>query len=295
MSLLLYPVFVGVGLVFGYYLKDLLIKRNKNIANLLKAIKKKEPIAFLETDTSVYWRPIKHSFQNIGVTDKREVLVMPKNTFKPCMNLSGVPIAHGDLYKGVTTTQDIRKFITERKIAGWTEEDIAVFLQEVEAFSPERFKDLQENKESVVRDKIENLKNWFKGKTDTVDEDLENIQKRIGTKKKDKKEYERQKKKLEQELNRIVESLKVYSTLSAQVKDYIYTGINRASINMMMRALVMERDLGKSKTVKWITIAIAILVAVIGIAIGLKMLLGNPQVMESIGQIAGSGPSQIKP
>ena len=296
MSLILYPVFVGVGLVFGYYLKGMLIKRNKNIANFLNALKKKEPLAFLETDTSIYWRPIRHNYQNIGVTDKKEILIMPKNTFKPCMNLGGIPIAHGDLYKGITTTQDLRKFIKERKIAGWNEEDIAVFLQEIEAFSPERFTDLQENRELETRNRLEDLKNWFKGKKDTVENnDLIEIQKRIGTERKDKKEYEKQKAKLEKKLNRIVESLKVYDTLSAQVKDYIYTGINRASINMMMRALVMERDLMSKKTVKWVTIAVAILIAVIGIAIGLKMLLGNPQVMDSLGQIAGGGASRISP
>lgn len=125
-------IFLLVGLGGGYFIYDILLRRNKGLHRLMNAVKKSKPIAMLETDKSVYFRPIEKTVKNIGITSNRELIIIPKASMKPCVNLKGTPIAHGDLYKAVTVPQEMRKFIDERKNNGWSQEDIGNFLKDIE-------------------------------------------------------------------------------------------------------------------------------------------------------------------
>jgi len=128
---------VGAGGV--YVFTELLKKKNKAAALLLTAIKKKQVLAFLETDKSVFFRTIIKMHKNIGITNNREVVIMTKDSPKICPEL-GALIVHGDLYKGITIPGEVRKFFQGQLAAGWKPEDIGKFLQEIEQTPAEALK-----------------------------------------------------------------------------------------------------------------------------------------------------------
>ena len=240
-------IFLLVGLGVGYVIYDIsLFMNRKYLRVLIKTIRKKKPIALLETDKAIYIKPIEKVYRNLGLTKDKEVIVMPKSSMKPVMNFGGIPIVHGDLYKSVTTPQEVRKFIDERLRDGWKDEDIADFLQEIETNKPEE-----------VKKKYKKLKEEGKSKID-------------------KQKYD------------------IYVNLPSVIKDYIYTGLNRVSIHDMIREMVYQRELEKLGKRNWITIAVAIMIIVLAVAIGLNFVLSTPGITNAITHGISTAP-QIAP
>lgn len=250
---------VGVGGCFLF--TEIWARRRKHLHKVIKALKKKQFVALLETDKAIYFRVIKKVYRNLAITEQKEIIVLPKSSPKPCINIGGGMLVHADLYKSVAVPQEIRQFIHDRKKEGWKEEDIAEFLEEVETTPPsmlkKRFFDLKfpklkkKEKTEVPKPSNPNL-------------DIDKI---------DKRKFD------------------VYINLPSVVKDFIYTGLNRVSIHAMLREIVYQRELEKIGKRNWLAIAIAIMIILLGVGFGIRFILGTPGVMESITK----GVSRIAP
>lgn len=122
--------FVGLGI--GYYLKGMLTSRIMGIKTIETAVKKKQFLVFLETPTGTILRRIVLLDQNIGITENKEVVIIPAGTVKPCAQLRGINIAHGDLYRAVTVPGDIIKLKDELVKNGWTTDKVGSFFKLIE-------------------------------------------------------------------------------------------------------------------------------------------------------------------
>jgi len=241
--------FVIGGLSFWIFYEFGILRKNKNAYNFFNLLKKRVPLVFLETDKAVYYKPIVKMYKNLGVTSDKEIVIIPKSSIKPCLNLNGILIGHGDLYKSITTPQEFRMLVNQLQLDGWKDEDIAKFFEEIE---------------SLPKPQLESMyKNWKMGKSNNPEnpEDISPI---------DMKKYD------------------VYINLPSVVKDFIYTGLNRISIHAMLRELVFQRELEKIGQRNWLMIAIAILLILIGIGIAWRFIVGTPGFMEGISRLTGS-------
>jgi len=242
-------LFLLVGLGIGYFLYDTLLKRNKGLYTIISSVKKKKMVAFLETDKSVYIKPIEKIYKNLGVTKQREIVILPKSSVKPCMGL-GIQIAHGDLYKSVTTPQEVRQFVEERKKDGWKDEDIAQFFQEIETIPGNKLKTI--------------YKQMKEGKD-------------LSGKKIDVNEIEKMK-------------FDIYKNMDSVVKDFIYTGLNRVSIHDMLREIVYQRELENIGKRNWIMIAVAIMIIIIAIGLGVRFIFSTPGITNMVTSAISSTP-----
>ena len=242
-------LFLLVGLGVGYFLYDILLRKNKGLYAIISSVKKKRMIAFLETDKSIYVKPIEKLYKNLGVTKQREVIILPKSSVKPCMGL-GIPIAHGDLYKSVTTPQEVRQFVSERKKDGWKDEDIAQFFQEIETIPGNK------------------LKNVYKQMKEGKDLDGNEI---------DVNKIEKMK-------------FDIYNNMDSVVKDFIYTGLNRVSIHDMLREIIYQRELEKMGKRNWIMIAVAIMIIIIAIGLGVRFIFSTPGITNMVTSAISSTP-----
>jgi hypothetical protein len=266
-------IYLVVGLGGGFLISEVMLRRNKALYIIYTALKKKNFIAFLETDKSVYCRIIKKMYGNLGITEQKEIIIIPKSSPKPCVNLGGAMIVHGDLYKSVCTPKEVREFVEKRLNDGWTNEDVAKFLEEIETIPPEQLKkhffDLK-NKPPI--NKIPVSPNNPIVNSETIPEQL-----------KDDKEELINKQKYD-----------VYINLSSVVKDYIYTGINRTTIHALLRELVYQRELEKMGGRNWLGIAIAIMIILIAVGVFIRFIFTSPAVVSMISGAMG-GASRIAP
>jgi len=273
-------------LCFGIgYIVNLISMKFKNpaINELINSIKKGKPIVFLETDKGIYFTSIEKIYKNLAVTPRREVIIIPKSTLKPCLNLRGVPIAHGDLYKSVTTPQELR--LTIKKLTGenWSQEEIAQFFDEISKIPPERLKSIYKlKKEAGKLSKLPISKlitEDEKGNKIPISElHAEALRMKQNKDDKDKLKYD------------------IYVNLPSTVKDYIYTGLNRVSIHDMIREMVYQRELENIGKRDWIKIAIAILIILVGIGMAVKFIFGTGGITSFLSAATHTTrPPQINP
>ncbi len=211
-----------VGLGGGYIIRGLLNSKYKGLSMIEKAVKKKNSIIFLETPTTSFVRPIVKMFQNIGITDQKEIIIFSPGSLKTCANL-GIMVAHGDLYRSMAVPLDVPKTKLELGDMGLSDDEIAELLEII-----------QKTPKSKLKGKLEK----------------EEI--------KDEKSKEK------------VTKYNIYLGLSSVVKDFVYTGLNRVSIQDMLRNLVAQRELENMGKNQWINNAIAIFIVAIGIAFAIK-------------------------
>jgi hypothetical protein len=275
-------VYLAGGVGIGWVLSYINIRKNKMIYKLTQAIKKRKPIAFLETDKACHFRVIDKGFQNLVITSEKELIINTKSSPKPCLNLGGVEIIHGDLYKSMTSPQELRLFIDKIKGEGWKDEDIAAFLAKLEIVSAD-------NVEDSMTDDAANKKASILAK-------FTRKPKKEGDKPAiDPRVYE----KLKEEDTKLKRALCVYKTLPSTVKDFIYTGINRTSLHDMVRELVYQRELERMGKKNWIAIAILVLLCLVGAGLFIRFAFSTEgfTALFGVGQHAAQNmpPPQIAP
>ena len=273
-------VFLVVGIGVGYILYSILLMRNKGLALMTKAVKSKSPIIFLETPTGVYLRRVVKTFQNIAITNNKEIVIMTGSSLKNCFELA-IPVSHGDLYRSITIPQELRITIQQLKDKGWTEKQIGEFLEDVAVLSeeqlqhkyevlqnPEYYDQLIERAKATkkqIEDKLKEEKDEKKlGEMKQAISEIDNLIEDAKIKKENIKTLDFKK-----------EQYKVYLGLPSVVKDFIYTGLNRVSIFSMLKNLVDQRELEKMGQRNWIMLAMAFLIICIAIGIGFKMFAGG--------------------
>jgi hypothetical protein len=270
MDLISIAMAVGAGGLV-YLMTEIMQRRNKALRILIPAIKKKQLIALLETDKTIYFRTIAKIHKNIGITSNKELVILTKDSPKICPEL-GVAIVHGDLYKSITVPMEARDFFQEKVASGWRPEDIGKFLQEIEQTPAEALKTYYKQiKDTGVYP--ESIK-VMKGK----DEKGGDTQEVVGQPANDvdKEKYD------------------VFIGMSSVVKDFIYTGINRVSLHDMLRELVIQRELEKFGTQRnWIVIAIAVFIILIAIAFAVRFISGSPGLPNLLGGLLG--PERVAP
>lgn len=256
-------IYLIVGMGFTYLAVEVMARKNKGLFNLTNALRKKHMVAFLETDKAIYCKRIVKMYRNLGVTEDKELIVIPRSSPKPCVNVGGGMIIHGDLYKSVTVPQELRKFIEERLEEKWKDEDIAQFLEEIETTPPNILKKLYFEKKTKPQTSVPVVTN---GNSPEAKAEVNLI---------DAKKYD------------------IYMALPSVIKDFIYTGINRVSIHAMLRELVYQRELEHMGKRNWLMIAVAVIIILIGVGFAIRFILGTPQLLDTISKAVT--PSRIAP
>lgn len=296
MSMIITLAATTAGAVFGYFLKSATLFKNKSLRLFLNAVKKRQPIVFLETENTTFMRTIIKTFQGLGITDQKELVILPEGSFKPCANLGGVFIAHGDLYRSIAVPTEVAAFIDYlRNDIGMSEREIAEFFKEVIDKSP---RELLEEYEKQLNDIKEQIRN-----SEVAKEIKKELKERNPKMKKE--EFEEL---FETAIERIAmeqiptTKLNLYKAMPATVKSFLYTGLNRVSIHDMLSNLVAQRELEKIGKKDWIDIAVAVAIILIGIGLGLKFILPAiksffaPTMAKGAGVAAGgTAPPRISP
>lgn len=244
-SIFISIIYFIVGFAGAYILNEISLRKNKGLYSLIQAVKKKGTFAILETDKSAYVRTISNSFKNLAVTPEKEIIIMTKSSPKPIVNMGGVQVIHGDLYKSVSVPQEVRKFITDMEAKNWRPEDIAKFMEEIEQ-TPAEF--LTQTYKSLYQS-----------------ENYPGTETRISMT--DKQKYN------------------IYLGMSSVVKDFIYTGLNRTTIHSMMRELVYQRELEKGTQRNWIMIAIAVMIILIALGFAIRWITGGAGISSLLGSV----------
>jgi len=255
--------YLVAGLGLSYILYEISLRKNRALYSLIKNVKKKKQIPiFLETDKASYLKFVDRVFKNIGVTTEKELVVIPKSSAKPCLNLGGIVIAHGDVYKSVTVPTDLIKFVKELKDGKfgekWSNEEIAKFFQEIEHVNAEKLKDYLKQFDG-------------KKKIKKINEDGEKVGINVSP--------------------MMSQKFKIYMAMPSVVKDFIYTGINRVSLHDMLREMVYQRELEKMGSRNWIMYAIAILIVLLGV----YFLLKSPAITQTLVSVVSKSPSRVAP
>lgn len=145
MGVLTIVVSVLAGAGIGYYANCVLLARNKGLAIVMSAMKKKTPLMFLDSGNSTYVRTTALMKDNIAVTKEKELIVMPAGSVKHCANL-GIPVGFGDLYRSCLVPKEIIQF-RKGEIANIDEAEAKKLLFDMQTKSPEDLKkDLEEAK-----------------------------------------------------------------------------------------------------------------------------------------------------
>lgn len=123
--------FCVVGVLFGYLVYDMKIRRRKGLQSLVSAVLRNRPIVFLETKTTTYIQPIIKTFHNLGITENKELVIIPPSTLKICPSLR-VQVGHGDLYRSILVPSEVPKFrdMLEKEY-GWSNDEIAEFFEKI--------------------------------------------------------------------------------------------------------------------------------------------------------------------
>lgn len=314
-------IFGGGMLVAGMMNKIFMMKFNKPIYNLNKSIKKGKPIVLLEDYNKVFLRSITSMSHNLAQTDMGELLIVPKGSVKHVANLNAVPIIHGDYYKSVGSTHELRLFIEEVKSKyKLSDEEIAEIFSEIET-----------NPSDVLKSRFSKMKNAKKPKdvevevTINIDEDgvitIDSGQVKLDpkTKQKLKKKVTKNDLKTAKEMRgyskfvktRVSETTEgimdngdyvlpekdirrekydIFVNMPSQVKDWIYTGVNKVTLEGMMDIKIKkDKLLNKKKQLKYFQIGIMILFIMIGIAF--FMNLGGADFLTSLIGGGGSAPA----
>jgi hypothetical protein len=267
--------FLIVGLAAGYFIYDFNLRKRKALYEMIGAIKKGHIVAFLETDKSESYVTIEKVYKNLGIAKDGSIVILPENSIKPCLNFGGVRIVHGDLYRSIGSCKDLRDWVGGlKKEYNLMDDEIAAISQEVEKNPTSKmivfYKAILEGKERArvpVRDENGEIKTDKDGNIEYSDlavKDMKDI-----------------------DLDSIKIKLKIFQGVPATVKNWIYTGVNRISLNAMLREYVYQRDLEKKKA-PWDVVAIA--VAILIILLGLYFLL--PKILPFFIPVATS-PSAI--
>jgi hypothetical protein len=247
----LYPILF----VLGFLVNEILLRRNKMLYQFIRAVKKRNPIAFLETDKMVYFVPIERFFKNLGLTKTKEVVIVPKGSVKPS-NL-GVEMAHGDLYKSITTPQEFRILCYDLLNSGWSADDIASFFEKVEQIPAEELKQKYISKINDLNEKLKKIN--LQIVKEEKPEILEELNKKVME--------------IDTELKKQFKEFNLFLNLPSTIKDFIYTGVNRVSLSAMIREMVYQRELERLGQRNWVAIGIAVLLILIGLALFGRFIL----------------------
>ena len=239
---------LGAGYIFCYFY----LTRKKGVRTIIEAVRKKQPLAILETQTHEYITPIVKVFRNLAITKDKDIIILPAGTLKPCVDL-GIQVAHADMYKAIAVPQELRLFINQLLNSGWTSDEIAEFFSEIMKIPKE------ELKERYI-EQIEDMK--ANGKSD---EEIKN--------------------------SRPFQKLNLFINLPSTIRDFLYTGVNQVTLHSMIRELVFQRELERIKKRNWIYIAIAVFILVLAIAIGLRFVLTTPGLLPGTAGGGGGVPS----
>lgn len=128
-----------VGLVAGYAIYWLRLRRNKGLMNLIQTIQSKGLYIFLETDSGCFGRRVIKTLKNIAITDQKDFVILPTGTVKSS-NL-GIQIGHGDLYKSILVPKELPKLVSElRDKHGMSDHEIGLFFEETQNINRDTLK-----------------------------------------------------------------------------------------------------------------------------------------------------------
>lgn len=268
---------IGVALSYAY--NFFMMRRLGETKHLIKAIKKRQMIIFLESEGRSIFRTIVHAYQNIGVTNGRELVILPEGSVKPCLNLNASQILHGDLYRSLAVPTEFLTVLHDLQARGLTDQEITnIFYQimnnnisKMEDTKNEKVKEIAENfNYSKFCDAITQSDPTFAGLTEKEkhnrhDEALITVA----------EQYEKE--------NPEIQTLKYYRAMPTIVKNFLQTGVNRVSLEMMLSNKILQEAFKKIGQTNIMQVLVGIGIMVLLIFLGLKFGLPAIQDLFSMG------------
>lgn len=278
-----------VGTVLGMVLIMITIRRNRLLFTFMQAQKRKQGVAFLEDESKIMVQRVVDNFQNLSVTESGQIVIITPGSVKPVAGTM-IQTVHGDLYKSVTTPFALRRFIWNRTREGWSADDIADFLEEIEKASSDE----------AIKEKYADLK-YNSELKEELQKEIDDLKKRLQDKKLEKTEKQSLKIQLDEKTKQIQpfknlsgadkHKYDIYLSLPSSIAAFVNTGLNRTSINLQdeLKQITKQKMLGK-KAAKWMGIIIAIGFGILLLFMGLK--IGGPVLIEMINGGAQAMPAQ---
>lgn len=223
-------IFTIVGFGAGHIFHGMMLSKNRGLAQIIQAAKKKNMLVFLESKNSMVVRQVVKKFQSIGITSEKEIVILPESSLKVCTNL-GMRVAFGDWHRAVTVPSELVKFRAEWKDKGLSDEELGWLVSEIHDKSGSALKKSLEDKKLELNTTLDSGKGGTEEKTEN--KTLYNV----------------------------------YEGLSFAVKDFIFTGMNQTTIVAEHRNLVAQRELekmGKSNLWTW---GIVIFLIIVGLGL----------------------------
>ena len=282
MSTVTFVFGMGIGIIVFWLYNKGRLNRFGNLKELVEAIQKRKEIIFLESEGAVNFRIIDRSHQNLAFTKAHDIIVLTENSLKACTNLNGVKIGHGDLYRSVVVPTDFSKFTEELKETGMPETQITEIYTEI----------MNKNIDQLTKQNQKDLAN--------AKAELEATYPEKNYKPKDHNNKTYEVFILELLTKEHVEmfstiTLDTFKSMSAVVKNFIQTGVNRVSLYSMMEAQTAIDNFKRAGQRDWYQILLGI--GVLALLVGLALSLAGPFIPDMISAAAASnpGPAAITP
>jgi len=123
---------VGVLLISNiFFLMKYIQAGRMGMRTIMSAKKKGQPVLFLETPNSYLMRTVTAQEDNLIFTKERDIIPITPGTQKPCAQLGGVSIVHGDFYGAMTYPTDLYHYIEHLKREGKDADEIAEIIDKI--------------------------------------------------------------------------------------------------------------------------------------------------------------------
>lgn len=274
--LIFFGILTAVSFVFGMatrYAWEFFRMRQLGDAKLfIKSLRKRQMIIFLESEGRGVFRTIVTAYQNIGVTNNRELVILPEGSVKPCLNLNASQIMHGDLYRSLAVPTEFLTVLHNLRDNGLNDKEITDIFYKIMNFNE---KQLKENETNSLNDFIKNVNFDTYNKTQ-IKADPEYAKLSDDKKTEQHEAYVTEQIGLFEKVNPDVRAVKVYRAMPSVVKNFLQTGVNRVSLEMMLSNKMLQeafKNAGRGTTIQVLVgVGLMILLIFLGLKFGLPAI-----------------------
>ena len=274
--LIFFGILTAVSFVFGMatrYAWEFFRMRQLGDAKLfIQSLRKRQMIIFLESEGRGVFRTITTAYQNIGVTNNQELVILPEGSVKPCLNLNASQIMHGDLYRSLAVPTEFLTVLHNLRDNGLNDKEITDIFYKIMNFNE---KQLKENETNSLNDFIKNV-DFDKYNKTQIKTDPEYANLSDDKKIEQHDAYVTEQIRLFEKVNPDVRAVKVYRAMPSVVKNFLQTGVNRVSLEMMLSNKMLQeafKNAGRGTTIQVLVgIGIMILLIFLGLKFGLPAI-----------------------
>lgn len=291
--LIFFGILTAVAFVMGYCLcfawTFFRMRQLGDTKQLINAIRKRQMTIFLESEGRSVFRTIVTAYQNIGVTNNRELVILPEGSVKPCLNLNATQIMHGDLYRSLAVPTEFLTVLHKLKDDNFTDKEITDIFYKIMNLNEKQLKTNERNNLDTL------IKNYDFETYDKEQTKTDPKYAKLSAEEKNKQHemYLLEKIKEFEDTDPDVHAVKVYRAMPSVVKNFLQTGVNRVSLEMMLSNKMLQeafKNVGRGATMQ---VLVGIGIMMLLIFLGLKFGLPAISDFMSAGSSLASIPARV--